>query len=246
MPAACSAAASPIEDASYADWRAILDVNLTPLRRGPRCRVRARRRGASSTSALARAARPRTGIRPIPAKHAMVGLTYSSRRNSAPLASECGGARPVRGLARHAAMGQLRAGGPERVSTAWPPRRMGEAEDIAKAVMFFSSSLADFVTGQVLLSWRIVRRSASRGRGRRLLPSFSTLKDLRDDEPVSAAPTRRHSRRGHRCGARAADHRSRAGRVAEPSDQGDRALPPVVACHHAPARAKLGEVLGRT
>jgi 3-oxoacyl-[acyl-carrier protein] reductase len=29
-------------------------------------------------------------------------------------------------------------------------RRLGEAEDIAKAVLFFASGLADYVTGQVL------------------------------------------------------------------------------------------------
>jgi len=33
---------------------------------------------------------------------------------------------------------------------AYPLRRLGKAEDVAKAVLFFASDAADFITGQTL------------------------------------------------------------------------------------------------
>ena len=42
------------------------------------------------------------------------------------------------------------AEGQKRVIDGLALRRMGSAEDIAKAALFFASDLADYVTGQVL------------------------------------------------------------------------------------------------
>src|ERR1700694_4580538 len=42
------------------------------------------------------------------------------------------------------------AGGPEKLARAYPMGRVGRAEDIANAVLFFASPLSSWITGQVL------------------------------------------------------------------------------------------------
>lgn len=148
----------PIEDLDFEDCRAILDVNLGAAFATAKAVVPGMKRAGAgriiniSSGAGLRASR--TGIQAYTsAKHAMIGLTRQLAQELGPFGITVNAIAPGLFAVSPGTRKQWDSYGPEgqeRVINGLALRRMGEADDIAKAVMFFSSSLADFVTGQVL------------------------------------------------------------------------------------------------
>lgn len=148
----------PIEDASYADWRAIMEVNLDAafgtIKAAAAGMKRARAGRIVNISSGAGLRASRTGLQAYTsAKHAMVGLTRQMAQELGPFGITVNAVAPGLFAVSPGTRKQWDSYGPEgqqRVIEGLALRRMGEAADIAKAVMFFASDLADFVTGQVL------------------------------------------------------------------------------------------------
>jgi len=149
---------APIEDTSYADWRAILDVNLdaafATIKAAAAGMKRARSGRIVNISSGAGLRASRTGIQAYTsAKHAMIGLTRQMAQELGPFGITVNAVAPGLFAVSPGTRKQWDSYGPEgqqRVIDGLALRRMGEAEDIAKAVLFFASELADYVTGQVL------------------------------------------------------------------------------------------------
>ena len=148
----------PIEETSFADWRAVLEVNLdaafTVTRAAAAGMKRAGKGRIVNISSGAGLRASRTGIQAYTsAKHAMVGFTRQMAQEFGPHGITVNAVAP--GLFA-VSPGTIRqwdgygAEGQQRVIEGLALRRMGTAEDIAKAVMFFASDLADYVTGQIL------------------------------------------------------------------------------------------------
>ena len=149
---------APIEEASYADWRAIMDVNLdaafATIKAAAPGMKRARTGRIINISSGAGLRPSRTGIQAYTsAKHGVIGLTRQVAQELGPFGITANAVAPGLFAVSPGTRKQWDSYGPEgqqRVINSLALRRMGEAEDIAKAVLFFASSLADFVTGQVL------------------------------------------------------------------------------------------------
>lgn len=149
---------APIEDASYADWRAIMDVNLdaafATIRAAAPAMKRAKRGRIVNISSGAGIRASRTGIQAYTsAKHALIGLTRQMAQELGPHGITVNAIAPGLFAVSPGTRKQWDSYGPEgqkKVIEGLALRRMGEAQDIAKAVLFFASELADYVTGQVL------------------------------------------------------------------------------------------------
>ena len=148
----------PIEEASLEDWHAIFAVNLDAAFLTIRAFAPAMKAARSgriiniSSGAGLRASR--TGIQAYAsAKHAAVGLTRQMAQELGPFGINVNSVAPGLFAVSPGTRAQWDSYGPEgqkRVIDGLALRRMGEAEDIANAVLFFASPLSDFVTGQVL------------------------------------------------------------------------------------------------
>jgi 3-oxoacyl-[acyl-carrier protein] reductase len=151
-------AAQPVESVSLADWRAIVDANLTgaflfAAAVAPGMK-RARQGRIITISSRAALATSLTGIQSYAAaKHGQLGLVRQ-------LAQELG---PDGITVNTVAPGFLRtspdyerqwssygAAGQKAFIDRIAMRRMGTPEDIANAVMFLASDYASWITGQVL------------------------------------------------------------------------------------------------
>jgi NAD(P)-dependent dehydrogenase (short-subunit alcohol dehydrogenase family) len=148
----------PIEKVAFEDWDAILAVNLDAAFAVTRAaaagmkRARCGRIVNISSGAGLRASR--TGIQAYAsAKHAMVGFTRQLAQEFGPHGVTVNAVAPGLFPVSPGTVAQWESYGPEgqrRVVEGIALRRVGAAQDVANAVLFFASDLAGYVTGQVL------------------------------------------------------------------------------------------------
>ena len=148
----------PIEEVAFEDWDAILAVNLDAAFAVTRAaaagmkRARCGRIVNISSGAGLRASR--TGIQAYAsAKHAMVGFTRQLAQEFGPYGVTVNAVAPGLFPVSPGTVAQWESYGPEgqrRVVEGIALRRVGAAQDVANAVLFFASDLAGYVTGQVL------------------------------------------------------------------------------------------------
>jgi 3-oxoacyl-[acyl-carrier protein] reductase len=148
----------PIEDVPDADWNVIFDVGVNAafalcraaapgMKRSGRGRIVNISSGAGLQASL-------TGIQAYCAsKHAVVGLTRQLAHELGPFGITVNSVAPGFILTNEATEKQWESYGPDgqralvdRIAM----KRLGSAEDIANAVVFFASELAGFVNGQIL------------------------------------------------------------------------------------------------
>ncbi len=148
----------PIEAVTDAAWDEIVAVNLHAafalsraaapgMKRAGRGRIVNISSGAGLQASL-------TGIQAYAsAKHAVVGLTRQLAHELGPYGITVNSVAPGLIPSNPASAAQWEGYGPARQSAmleAVALRRLGTPQDIANAVLFFASPLADFVNGQVL------------------------------------------------------------------------------------------------
>jgi 3-oxoacyl-[acyl-carrier protein] reductase len=96
----------------------------------------------------------RTGIQAYTsAKHALIGFTRQMAQELGPYGITVNAVAPGLFAVSPGTRKQWESYGAEgrrRVIEGIALRRMGDADDIAKAVLFFASDLANYITGQVL------------------------------------------------------------------------------------------------
>jgi len=153
------ATAGTIENVSDAEWDSLLDINAGACFALSRAVApgmkRARRGRIVNVSSGAGMRSSRTGIHAYTAaKHAVVGLTRQ-------LASELGAwgitvnsvapgfVRTTAETERH--WQALGTDGQQKLLASIALRRLGTAEDVGHAVLFFASEQASWITGQILL-----------------------------------------------------------------------------------------------
>jgi 3-oxoacyl-[acyl-carrier protein] reductase len=148
----------PIEEVPDSDWDRIFAVNIGAAFALCRAVAPGMKRAGSgrivNISSGAGLAASLTGIQAYcSAKHAVVGLTRQLAHELGPFGITVNSVAP--GFVRSNAASEIQWAGygeegqkalVERIAM----RRLGTAQDIAKAVVFFASDLAGFVNGQVL------------------------------------------------------------------------------------------------
>ncbi len=148
----------PIEDVPDGDWDRIFAVNVgaafvlsraaaTGMKRAGRGRVVNISSGAGLAASL-------TGIQAYcSAKHAVVGLTRQLAHELGPFGITVNSVAPgfVRtNMATERQWAGYGADGQQALIERIAMKRLGTAQDIANAVVFFASGLAGFVNGQIL------------------------------------------------------------------------------------------------
>lgn len=148
----------PVEEVPDADWDRIIAVNLGAafalcraaapgMKRAGRGRIVNISSGAGLQASL-------TGIQAYAsAKHAVVGLTRQLAHELGPHGITVNSVAPGLIPSNPASVAQWEGYGPAKqraMLDAIALRRLGAPRDIANAVLFFASPLADFVNGQVL------------------------------------------------------------------------------------------------
>lgn len=148
----------PIEEVTDADWDRVVAVNLGAafalsraaapgMKRAGRGRIVNISSGAGLQASL-------TGIQAYAsAKHAVVGLTRQLAHELGPHGITVNSVAPGLIPSNPASTAQWEGYGPDKqraMLDAIALRRLGTPGDIANAVVFFASPLADFVNGQIL------------------------------------------------------------------------------------------------
>jgi 3-oxoacyl-[acyl-carrier protein] reductase len=148
----------PIEDVPDEDWDRVIAINVGAafvlsraaapgMKRAGSGRIVTISSGAGLKASL-------TGIQAYAtAKHAVIGLTRQLSHELGPHGITVNSVAPGLITSNPASLAQWESYGAEKQAAmlqATSLRRMGTAQDIANAVLFFASPLADFVTGQIL------------------------------------------------------------------------------------------------
>ena len=148
----------PLEDVSDEDWNVLFDINVNAAFTLCRAAAPAMKRAGGgrivNTSSGAGLQPSLTGIQAYcAAKHAVVGLTRQLAHELGPYNITVNSVAPGFIRTNAATETQWESYGPdgqkalvERIAM----KRLGSAQDIANAVVFFASELAGFVNGQVL------------------------------------------------------------------------------------------------
>lgn len=148
----------PLAEVGEDDWRVIFEANLeSALWCAQAAAPVMRRLGAGRIVTVASGAglRPSlTGIQAYTAaKHALVGLTKQLSQELAPHGTTVNGVAPGFVRSNPASERQWQAYGEEgqaRLLASIHRRRLGSAEDIAHAALFFCDPASDWITGQIL------------------------------------------------------------------------------------------------
>jgi 3-oxoacyl-[acyl-carrier protein] reductase len=148
----------PIEDVPDSDWHDIIAINLHAhfiLAQAVAPGMKRAGRGRIVTISSGAGLQPsRTGIQAYTsAKHGLIGLTRQLAHELGPHGINANSVAPGLILSNPASIRQWEAYGPEgqaRVIASIGSRRLGEAQDIANAVLFLASPMANYINGQVL------------------------------------------------------------------------------------------------
>lgn len=148
----------PLEDVSNEDWNVIFDINVNAAfllcRAAAPAMKRARRGRIVNISSGAGLQASLTGIQAYcSAKHAVVGLTRQLAHELGPFNITVNSVAPGFIRTNAATERQWASYGPDgqrELVRRIAMQRLGTAQDIANAVLFFASDLAGFVNGQIL------------------------------------------------------------------------------------------------
>lgn len=148
----------PLEDVSDEDWNVIFDINVTAAfllcRAAAPAMKRARSGRIVNISSGAGLQASLTGIQAYcSAKHAVIGLTRQLAHELGPFNITVNSVAPGFIRTNTATERQWASYGPDgqrELVQRIAMRRLGTAQDIANAVLFFASDLAQFVNGQIL------------------------------------------------------------------------------------------------
>ncbi len=154
----CGQVGRSIEEVDEADWRAIFAANVDSafwLAQAVAPGMRTRACGRIINIASSAGLRPSlTGIQAYTAaKHALVGLTKQLSWEFASKGITVNAVAPGLVLSNPASIRQWQGYGPEgqaQFLDGLHSKRLGSADDIAAAVLFFASAAAGWITGQIL------------------------------------------------------------------------------------------------
>ena len=154
----CGQIGVPVEQVTPAGWRAIFAANVDGafwLSQAASAPMQAKSFGRIVNIASGAGLRPSlTGIQAYTAaKHALVGLTKQLSQDLAPMNITCNAVAPGFVRSNPTTEAQWQAYGPEgqaHLMASIHTRRLGTAEDIAHAVLFFASEQASWISGQIL------------------------------------------------------------------------------------------------
>ncbi|MQR02569.1 SDR family NAD(P)-dependent oxidoreductase [Glaciimonas soli] len=148
----------PIEQLTDEEWRVVIDINLGSTFSLCRAVVPGMKRTRSGTivniSSGAALQASMTGIQAYcAAKHAVLGLTRQLAHELGPFGIRANTVAPGFIVTNEATQKQWDAYGQEKQKVLLEQialRRLGTADEIADAVLFFASNLSTFINGQVL------------------------------------------------------------------------------------------------
>ncbi|MBN8943859.1 MAG: SDR family oxidoreductase [Rhizobiales bacterium] len=148
----------PLEEVEDADWDRILEINLgsafTLCRAAAPAMKRAGRGAIVTITSGAALQASLTGIQAYcSAKHALLGLTRQLAHELGPHGIRVNSVAPGFVRTNEATERQWASYSPEKqnqIVESVALKRLGTADEIAKAVMFLASDLASFVNGQIL------------------------------------------------------------------------------------------------
>ncbi|WP_137127820.1 SDR family NAD(P)-dependent oxidoreductase [Roseomonas sp. HF4] len=148
----------PVEEVPESDWHDVIAINLHAhfaLAQAVAPGMKRAKSGRIVTISSGAGLQPsRTGIQAYTsAKHGLIGLTRQLAHELGPHGINVNSVAPGLILSNPSSIKQWEAYGPEgqaRVLASIALQRLGEAEDIANAVLFLASPMANYVNGQVL------------------------------------------------------------------------------------------------